>query len=80
MSFDFSTPISAYEFLAIVLAALALIIPIIKWLYNEKIRKVKVNFLPSGMITLYYNRSGSYISIGGVFEAKNTGDANFDRC
>lgn len=71
MSFDFSTPISAYEFLAIVLAALALIIPIIKWLYNEKIRKVKVNFLPSGMITLYYNRSGSYISIGGVFEAKN---------
>ena len=71
MSFDFTTPISAYEFLAIVFAVLALIIPFFIWLYNEKFKKVKVDFLPSGMITLYYNRSGSYISIGGVFEAKN---------
>lgn len=71
MSFDFSTPISAYEFLAIVLAVLALVIPFFKWLYNEKVKRTRVDFLPSGMITLYFNRSGSYISLGGVFEAKN---------
>lgn len=71
MSFDFTTPISAYEFLAIILAILALVIPFFKWLYNEKVKRVKVDFLPSGMITLYYNRSGSYISLGGVFEARN---------
>lgn len=71
MSLDFSEPISAYEFLAVVIAVIALVSPFIRWFYNEKVKREKTDFLPSGMITLFFNRSGSYISLGGVFEAKN---------
>lgn len=71
MSINVNQPITAYELIAIILSLVALIIPALKWCYDKYIKKLKFDFLPSGMITLYYNKSGSYISLGGVFEAQN---------
>lgn len=71
MSFNFGQPITAYELIAIILSLLALIIPATKWFYDKYIKKIQFNFLPSGMITLFFNKSGSYISVGGVYEAQN---------
>jgi len=71
MKFDFSTPMTIYEFLAIILAALALVIPFFKWIYDKYIRKLKINFLASGKLSVFFNKSGAYVSLGGVYEAKN---------
>lgn len=71
MSFDFGQPITAYELIAIILSLLALIIPVAKWVYDRYIKKLCFDFLPSGMITLFFNKSGSYISLGGVYRAEN---------
>lgn len=71
MKFDFSVPISAYELIAIILGVIALLVPIIQWAINKWIKKLKLSFLPSGVITLYQNKSGSYISLGGVYNAEN---------
>lgn len=69
--FNFEQPITTYEFIAIVLSVVAIVVPILKWVYDKFIKKLKIDFLPSGMISMYYNKSGSYISFGGVYEAKN---------
>ena len=71
MNINWTQPITVYELIAIALSTIALIIPLIKYIYNHFIKKLKVDFLPSGMITLFHNRSGSYISLGGVYEVKN---------
>ena len=71
MIFNFSEPITAYEFWAIVLSVIALLIPDIKWVHNRYIKKIKIDFLPSGKITLFFNNSGAYISLGGVYDTKN---------
>lgn len=71
MNFDFSVPMTFYELLAIVLAALALVIPAFQWLYKLIFKHLKFDFIPSGKITLYFNKSGAYISCGGVYSAQN---------
>lgn len=71
MPINFEQPMTTYELIAIILSVLALVIPALKWVYDKFIKRLKIDFLPSGMITLYHNRSGSYISLGGVYEAKN---------
>ena len=71
MNINWTQPITVYELIAITLSTIALIIPLIKYIYNHFIKKLKVDFLPSGMITLFHYRSGSYISLGGVYEVKN---------
>lgn len=71
MPINFEQPMTTYELIAIILSVLALVIPAIKWAYDKFIKRLKIDFLPSGMITLYHNRSGSYISLGGVYEARN---------
>lgn len=71
MTFDFETPMTFYELIGIVLAALALIIPFIKWLYEKWFKRLKIDFLISDVITIYFNRSGSYINLGGVYKADN---------
>lgn len=71
MTINFEQPITAYELIAIILSLVALIVPLLKWWYDKYIKKLQFDFLPSGMITLFFNKSGSYISLGGVFEAKN---------
>lgn len=71
MNFDFSTPMTAYELLAILLSAIAIMIPIFKAVWNKWIRKTSIVFLPSGLISVFFNKSGSYISFGGVYSVKN---------
>jgi len=34
-------------------------------------KKLKITLIPSGKMKLFYNRSGAYVQIGGVIEAKN---------
>jgi len=69
--FNFEQPITTYELIAIILSGIALLIPAVKWIIDKLIKRLKFDFLPSGMITLYHNKSGSYLSLGGVYEAKN---------
>lgn len=71
MSFDFKQPVTAYELIAIIISMVALAAPILKWLHNKFIRRIRFDFLPSSSITLYHNKSGSYLSLGGVYESKN---------
>ena len=71
MTIDFETPMTFYELVGIVLAALALIIPFIKWLYEKWFKRLKIDFLISDLITIYFNKSGSYINLGGVYKADN---------
>lgn len=71
MPINFEQPMTTYELIAIILSILALVIPALKWLYDKFIKRLKIDFLPSGMITLLHNKSGSYLTLGGVYEAKN---------
>lgn len=62
---------TTYEIIATVVAIFALLQPWIIKLWDRFCRKICVNFIPSAKIKLYYNRSGAYIYLGGVIEAKN---------
>lgn len=71
MKFDFAVPMTFYELLAIVLAAVAIIIPIVQAIWKRWIVAPKLNFLPTGRVTLFFNQSGSYLRVDGVYEAQN---------
>ena len=60
-----------YEFFALILSTVAILIPIIQWAWKKCIVKPKLKFYPTGRAYLFSNRSGSYIRIEGVFEAIN---------
>lgn len=62
---------TTYEIIATVMAGLALAQPWVLKLFVRWFRKVKITFIPSSKLKLFYNKSGSYISIGGVIEAKH---------
>lgn len=62
---------TTYEIIATVIAVLALLQPWIIKLWNHFFKKIRVTFIPSAKIKLYYNRSGAYVYLGGVVEAKN---------
>ena len=69
VKFDFAVPMTFYEFVAIILAAIAIIIPIVQAIWKKWIVRAKLKYYPTGRAYLYCNKSGSYISIEGVFEA-----------
>lgn len=62
---------TTYEMIATAIAILALLQPWIIKIWDRFCRKVRVNFIPSSKIKLYYNRSGAYVYLGGVIEAQN---------
>lgn len=62
---------TTYEKAATAIAVLALLQPWIIKLCDRIFRKIRISFIPSAKIKLYYNRSGAYIYLGGVVEAKN---------
>lgn len=66
-----SNVMSTYEIIATVIAVIALIQPWAIKLWNTLFKKLKITFIPSGKFKLFYNRSGAYVQIGGVIEAKN---------
>ncbi len=48
MKTDFSTPMTFYELIAIILAAVAIIIPIVQAIWKKWIVSAKLSFLPTG--------------------------------
>lgn len=62
---------SYYEIITAIVAVIALVQPWVIKLLNMIFKKIKITFIPSGKIKLFYNRSGAYVQIGGVIEAKN---------
>lgn len=68
MVIDFSR-ITIYEVLALGLSLIAILIPIIQWVWKKFIVKPELKHYPTGRAYLFINRSGSYIRFEGVFEA-----------
>lgn len=62
---------TTYEIVATVIAILALLQPWIIKLWDRFLRKIRVKFIPTAKIKLYYNRSGAYVYLGGVIESQN---------
>lgn len=60
-----------YETIAVILSIIAILSPIIQWGWKKWIQKEKLNYYPNGRATLFFNQSGSYIEIDGVYEAVN---------
>lgn len=71
MSQETSVAMTPYEIAATVIAILALLQPWIIKLWDHFFRKIRLIFIPSAKIKLYYNRSGAYIYLGGVIESQN---------
>ena len=71
MTIDFSKPMTVYELLALILSVSALLYPLLKYFYNRFFRRIKIRFFPSGRMTIFFNKSGPYVSIGGVYEVKH---------
>ena len=55
-----------YEIIATVIAGFALIQPWAMWVSKKIFRKIKVSFMPSAKINLFYNRSVPYLCMGCV--------------
>jgi len=66
---DFTT-MTIYELIALILSGVAILIPIIAAIWKKFIVTAKLNYFPNGNATLFFNQSGSYLQIDGVFEAK----------
>ena len=60
-----------YEIMAISLSAIAILIPILQWAWRKWIQKPILDYHPNGKARLFFNQSGSYLRIDGVYEAKN---------
>lgn len=71
MNFDFSTPITTYELIAILISIVALIMPIIVWIIKNIFLKTRIKLYPTNQLKLLYNESGSYINIDFSLECKN---------
>ncbi len=71
MAQETTNVMTTYEIIATVIAILALLQPWMIKLWDRFCRRICVNFIPSSKIKLYYNRSGAYVYLGGVIEAKN---------
>lgn len=69
MKIDFSA-ITIYELIALILSAVAILIPIVQGIWKHFITKAKLSYLPTGRAFLFINQSGSYIQTEGVFEAE----------
>lgn len=70
MIIDF-TKMTIYELFALILATIAILIPVIQWAWKKWIIKPRLSFYPTGQAMLFFNQSGSYIRLNGVLESKN---------
>lgn len=61
---------TVYEKWALILSGLALLIPLLQWIWKKWIVNAKVRYYPTGQATLFFNQSGSYIRLNGVLEAE----------
>lgn len=63
---------TVYEKWALILSAIAILIPLIQWAFKKWIMRSKVKFYPTGQATLFFNQSGSYIRLNGVLESERS--------
>ena len=63
---------TVYEKWALILSAIAIVIPFLQAAYKKWIATAKVKFYPTGQATLFFNQSGSYIRINGVIESERS--------
>lgn len=71
MKLDFNEPISGYEFLALLISIIALLVPLFVYLWRKFVQKAKLNYYPNGSIELFFNLSGSYVRFFGTLQAEN---------
>lgn len=71
MKLDFKEPISGYEFLALVISIIALLVPLFVYLWKKFVQKAKLNYYPNGSIELFFNLSGTYVRFFGTLRAEN---------
>lgn len=68
MEVDFSK-ITVYEIIALILSFIAIVTPIVQWMWRKWVVKAILNHLPTGKVCACFNRSGSYLKIESVYEA-----------
>lgn len=57
--------ITIYEFVALILSTISIILTVGKWVYTKYIVKEKLTYYPrDDIITLVFNESGSYVKVG----------------
>ncbi len=71
MKIDYSKAMSIYELVALILSVVAIFIPLIQLAWSKWIVKPVLKHISTGRASLFCNRSGSYLSVEGVFEAVN---------
>ena len=70
MIIDF-TKITVYEILALILSLVAILVPLVKWLWKTFCVRAKLQFIPNNKLLVFFNRSGAYVRIDGAYEALN---------
>ena len=70
MTIDF-TKITVYEILALILSLVAILVPLVKWLWKTFCVRAKLQFIPNNKLLVFFNRSGAYVRIDGAYEALN---------
>lgn len=63
-------PMTTYEKLAITLSVIAILIPIIQWAWRKWAVSPVLSHMTTGKAYLFFNTSGSYLQLEGVFEAE----------
>ncbi len=62
---------TTYEIITLSISIVAILIPIIQWIWRKWVVKARLNHYHTGNGFIFINRSGSYIQIQSVFEAVN---------
>ena len=62
---------TVYEKWALIMSAIAILIPIIQWAWKKWIVRPRLNHYHTGNIYLFINQSGSYMRVDSVYEAIN---------
>jgi len=61
---------SIYEIISTILSIIAIAIPVLTHFYNKFFKSTKLKHYINGQALLYFNLSGSYIRVDGVYEAQ----------
>lgn len=62
---------TVYEKWALILSIVAIVIPIIQAIWKKWIVCAKLTYMPTGRGILYFNQSGSYIRLDGVYGSEH---------
>ncbi len=60
---------TVYEIISVVLSTIAILIPIVQWLWKTWVRKPQLKYYQNHSAILYFDSNGSRIRIDGVYEA-----------